>query len=75
MKSAVYKFAGRVERFLSSASGVTATEYAILIALIVLTALAAIVGIGVAVEGSFGAAYERVVDVLYRSDPAYWSSR
>jgi hypothetical protein len=43
---------------------VTVTEYAVMVALIVLTAIGSIAGIGLAVEGSFAALYEHVVSIL-----------
>lgn len=46
-------FPNGVKRFLRSEAGPTATEYAIMLALIVLAALAGIVGIGQAVETTF----------------------
>ncbi len=42
-----------VKRFLTSEDGPTTTEYAIMLALIVLTALAGIIGIGQAVDTTF----------------------
>ncbi len=45
--------ANGVQRFLTSEDGPTSTEYAIMLALIVLVALAGIVGIGKAVDSTF----------------------
>lgn len=64
MASKTNKFAEQIERFVSSASGVTVTEYAVMAALIVLTAIASIAGIGLAVEGSFTALYEHVASIF-----------
>lgn len=46
-------FPNGVKRFLTFEDGPTATEYAIMLALIVLVALAGIVGIGQAVDTTF----------------------
>jgi Flp pilus assembly pilin Flp len=56
--------ARQIDRFVCGSSGVAVTEYAILLALVVLTALGSIVGIGLAVEGSFANLYEYVVSVI-----------
>ena len=64
MASRINRFAEQIERLVSSASGVTVTEYAVMVALIVLTAIASIAGIGLAVEGSFIALYEHVASIF-----------
>lgn len=54
-------FAKQIERFVSNVSGATAIEYAVMLALIIMIALGSIAGIGLTVEGSFTAMYERLV--------------
>lgn len=44
---------GQVKRFLKSEDGPTATEYAVMLALIIVLSLAAITGIGTTVSGIF----------------------
>ena len=44
---------GQVKRFLKSEDGPTATEYAVMLALIILIALGAITGLGTTVSGIF----------------------
>jgi len=56
--------ARQIDRFVRNSSGIAATEYAIMLALIVLTCLGSIVGIGLAVEGSFANLYEYVVSII-----------
>ncbi len=44
---------GHVKRFLKSEDGPTATEYAVMLALIIIIALGAITGLGTTVSGIF----------------------
>ena len=44
---------GHVKRFLRSEDGPTATEYAVMLALIIIIALGAITGLGTTVQGIF----------------------
>ena len=44
---------GQVKRFLKSEDGPTATEYAVMLALIIIIALGAITGLGTTVKGIF----------------------
>ena len=44
---------GQVKRFLKSEDGPTATEYAVMLALIIIIALGAITGLGTTVSGIF----------------------
>ena len=46
-------FIGRAKAFLKSEDGPTATEYAVMLALIIIVALAAITGLGTTVSGVF----------------------
>ena len=46
---------GQVKRFLKSEDGPTATEYAVMLALIIIIALGAITGLGTTVQGIFTA--------------------
>lgn len=46
-------FANRVKSFLKSEDGPTATEYAVMLALIIIVALGAITGLGTTVSGIF----------------------
>ncbi len=46
-------FACKVERFLKSEDGPTAVEYAVMLALIVVTCLSAITAIGTAAQSTF----------------------
>lgn len=46
-------FLNRTKQFLKSEDGPTATEYAVMLALIVLVAIAAISGLGTTVDGIF----------------------
>lgn len=46
-------FVNRVKSFLKSEDGPTATEYAVMLALIIIVALGAITGLGTTVEGIF----------------------
>ncbi len=46
-------FVNRAKNFLQSEDGPTATEYAVMLALIIIVALAAISGLGVTVKGIF----------------------
>ncbi len=43
----------QIRRFMISESGPTATEYAVMLALIVLVCVGAIIGIGQSVDGAF----------------------
>jgi pilus assembly protein Flp/PilA len=49
------RFLDRAKSFLKSEDGPTATEYAVMLALIIIVALAAITGLGTTVEGIFTA--------------------
>ncbi len=46
-------FLNRTKNFLKSEDGPTATEYAVMLALIIIVALGAITGLGTTVEGIF----------------------
>lgn len=46
-------FVNRVKSFLKSEDGPTATEYAVMLALIIIVALGAITGLGTTVSGIF----------------------
>jgi pilus assembly protein Flp/PilA len=46
-------FANRVKNFLKSEDGPTATEYAVMLALIIIVALGAITGLGTTVDAIF----------------------
>ena len=47
------KFINRAKSFLKSEDGPTATEYAVMLALIIIVALGAITGLGTTVKGIF----------------------
>lgn len=46
-------FLNRAKQFIKSEDGPTATEYAVMLALIIIVALGAITGLGTTVEGVF----------------------
>ncbi len=58
----------RAKTFLKSEDGPTATEYAVMLALLILVALGAITGLGTTVSGVFASADAALPDVDFDSD-------